>query len=86
MSEPRNGTGYPRDPNAADRAPGGYGGDTAEAVLDMEEEEGQEGAFGDTTHQRTVTPEAKQGVTTGSPSGGVAGGTPAEQVRDRAGE
>jgi hypothetical protein len=54
-------------------------------VLDLEEAEDQENAFGDTAHQRSVTPEARQGVTTGSPSGGIAGGTPAEEVRERSG-
>ena len=85
MSEPRSGPGYPNDPGAADRARGGYGGDNAEAVLDLEEDERPDGAFGDTEHRPGVTPEAIQGVTTGAPSGGIAGGPPAEEVRDRSG-
>lgn len=45
-----------------------------------------EGAMGDTLREHTVVPEAKWGVTAGAPSGGVAGGTPAQQVADALGE
>ncbi|HEU4751774.1 MAG TPA: hypothetical protein VFU47_01620 [Armatimonadota bacterium] len=41
-----------------------------------------EGAFGETLDERSVVPPARQGIDAGSPSGGVAGGTPAREVRD----
>ena len=38
-----------------------------------------EGAFGNTIREHTVVPEAEWGETSGTVSGGIAGGTPADQ-------
>lgn len=56
--------------------------DTFAANAPQQRSIGEAGALGQTEQVHSVTPEAKWGVTSGSPSGGIAGGTPAQQVAE----
>lgn len=63
-------------------AAGRTGGGSRDQPDQTQQPFGESGALGQTEHVHSVTPEAKWGVTSGSPSGGVAGGTPANQVAE----
>lgn len=61
---------------------GSRGPEGAVSTGDVTEGLPHSGARGDTLDEHTVVPEARHGVDYGAPSGGMASGTPAQQVEE----